>query len=152
MNDRVAIGQRLLDERKRLGLTQEACGLTPQVFRRYENGKSTPGADYLAELAALGFDVMYVITGNRSVGVVTDEEAKLLEAFRRTPEVVRQAVMAALVAGAGNAPAPTIAAPVEQLPAGKGFTSEERRKLEEKAGIRPRSEVGAVRKGRLSGK
>lgn len=152
MEEKVSIGRRLREERERLGLNQDVLGVTPQSQRKYEKGESTPGADYLANFAAKGGDVLYVITGARAAGVVSDIEARLINAFRASPEAVRDAIMAALQAGAANVPATPIAASVEQLTTGNGFTPEERKALEEKAGIRPRSEVGSVRKGRSGGR
>jgi transcriptional regulator with XRE-family HTH domain len=152
MEEKVSIGRRLREERERLGLNQDVLGVTPQSQRKYEKGESTPGADYLANFAAMGGDVLYVITGTRAAGVVSDIEARLINAFRASPEAVRDAIMAALQAGAANAPAAPIAEPVEQLTTEKGAISEDRKALEEKAGIRPRSDAETLRKGRSGGK
>lgn len=97
MNERVEIGQRLLEERKRLQLPQNAFGVAAQVQRRYEIGESTPGADYLAHFAAEGGDVLYVVEGKRAVGMVSDDEAKMLSAWRTASEPVRRAALAALL-------------------------------------------------------
>ncbi|WP_068634923.1 helix-turn-helix domain-containing protein [Thauera butanivorans] len=84
MNERFLIGTRLREERERLGLTQDALGVTPQSQRKYEKGESTPGADYLAMFAALGADVLYILTGQRTVGELAPDEAALLDNYRHT--------------------------------------------------------------------
>ncbi len=157
MNDRkVRLSARLAEERERLGKTQKEMAAIGDVGDRsywhYEKGERSPDAECLLNLAAGGVDVFYVLTGNRAAAVVSDIEARLINAFRASPEAVRDAIMAALQAGATSALATPIAAPAEQLTTGKGFASEERKALEEKAGIRPHSEVGAVRKGRSGGR
>jgi hypothetical protein len=145
-------GARLREERERLGLKQTDLWVAPKTQRFYESGERCPDLEYFKTFAERGGDVLYVITGSRAVGVVSDIEARLINAFRASPEAVRDAIMAALQAGAANAPATPIASPVEQLTTGKDITPEERKALEEKAGIRPRSEVGAVRKSRSGGR
>lgn len=64
-------GDRLLEERKRLGLqVHELAHLTGQtdyMQKRYENGTSVMPIDYLQALAAHSeADLMYIITGIRS--------------------------------------------------------------------------------------
>lgn len=59
---------RLKEQRKALGLSQEqagsAAGVARETWSRYESGKLTLGMDVLTRLAMCGFDVMYVLTGN----------------------------------------------------------------------------------------
>ena len=61
---------RLVDERKRLGLTQaaagEACGVSREMWSRYEKGKASMGSDVLALFAAAGADANYILTGERA--------------------------------------------------------------------------------------
>ena len=67
------IGQRLYQERQRLGYSQQylaqAGGVTAREQRQYEQGEDMPRADYLAALAAEGVDVVYVITGKPSTAI-----------------------------------------------------------------------------------
>ncbi|MBA1428439.1 helix-turn-helix transcriptional regulator [Pseudomonas fluorescens] len=67
------IGQRLCEERQRLGYSQQflaqAGGVTVREQRQYELGEDLPRADYLAQLAGQGVDVVYVVTGKRSTVV-----------------------------------------------------------------------------------
>jgi transcriptional regulator with XRE-family HTH domain len=142
MNDqKVRIAARLAEERERLGKTQKEMAAIGDVGDRsywhYEKGERSPDAECLLNLAAGGVDAYYVLTGNRGVTIASNEEAKLLEAFRRTPEVVRQAVMAALTAGANADPAHDV---VQALPEGKSLTPREREALEQKAGIQLRGQ------------
>lgn len=85
------IGERLKMAREDLGFSQkdlaEKCGVTMRSQRNYEKGERQPDAAYLAALAALGADVLYVLTGQRSQVTETelkpDEEA-LLDNYRHT--------------------------------------------------------------------
>ncbi|WP_046007412.1 helix-turn-helix domain-containing protein [Pseudoalteromonas rubra] len=58
----------LIKERERLGLQQkevyEIINVGKSTYYRWENGAPIP-SDKLAELASLGFDVAYVVTGKR---------------------------------------------------------------------------------------
>jgi len=64
-------GDRLLEERKRLGLDvhelAHLAGVTDYMQKRFENGTSTIPIDYLQALAARSdADVLFIITGIRS--------------------------------------------------------------------------------------
>jgi len=65
----MSLGARLREERKRLGLTQDALGQIGGVRKQaqllYEKGSFVPDANYLAAIAATGVDILYVITGCR---------------------------------------------------------------------------------------
>lgn len=60
--------ERLVEERKRLGLTQarfaELGGVSKRSQIAYEQGRP-PTTDYLVAIAAAGVDVLYVVTGER---------------------------------------------------------------------------------------
>jgi transcriptional regulator with XRE-family HTH domain len=62
-------GARLIDERKRLGLTQAELATRIRVScneqKLRENGACDLGADYLAQLHLIGIDIIYVLTGVR---------------------------------------------------------------------------------------
>ena len=63
------IGERLKEERGRLGFSQavlgEKCGTQRTTQIRYESNDYRPDCDYLVRLHQLGGDVMYVLTGVR---------------------------------------------------------------------------------------
>jgi len=79
------IGQRLLEERRRLGYSQQylarAGGVSAHEQRQYEQGEDLPRADYLAQLAAHGVDVVYVVTGKRStvINISRDQAQTLMD-------------------------------------------------------------------------
>lgn len=61
------IGNRIKDERKRLGLSQDAFAKIVGVHRRtqinYESGAREPDTTYLEAISKAGVDVGYVLTG-----------------------------------------------------------------------------------------
>ena len=66
-----SIGVRLKMERKGLGISlkgmAERCGVHRNSQYNYEVGRHSPPADYLEKAALLGVDVLYVVTGKRSL-------------------------------------------------------------------------------------
>lgn len=88
---RQEIGRRLLEERSRLGLTQqrlaEAIGSSRLSVVHYESGRSSPAAETLAAMDAAGIDVRYVLIGMRHAPSSVDRE-RFRQAFS---EVQRQA-------------------------------------------------------------
>ncbi|AYO54934.1 XRE family transcriptional regulator [Acinetobacter wuhouensis] len=65
----MTIGQRLKEERERLGFTQpsfaELASTTKKSQIDYEKDLTQPKANYLASIAEAGADVNYIITGKR---------------------------------------------------------------------------------------
>lgn len=65
----MSIGQRLKEEREKLGLSQigmaEKASVSRATQQNYEYDLRSPDAEYLAKVAALGVDVQYVVTGER---------------------------------------------------------------------------------------
>ncbi|WP_238547108.1 XRE family transcriptional regulator [Pseudomonas sp. GM30] len=100
------IGERLREERERLGYSQSAIGAVGGVKKlaqlKYEQGERFPGADYLAALAKIGVDTLYIVTGERSAGSLTADETELLERFRSAPLAVKAAAIAAVTAGSAQ--------------------------------------------------
>jgi len=88
------IGARLKAERVRLGYSQAALGKVGGVETnaqgRYENGVRFPRADYLAQIAAAGIDVLFVITGKRTKNDNADS-AKAAEALDSATECLEKA-------------------------------------------------------------
>ena len=86
------IGLRLKQERLRLGLSQRAFGEVGGVEvnsqGKYESGKRLPKSDYLAAVAVLGVDLLYVLTG-QSASVITalsNCESVVLGNYRALPK------------------------------------------------------------------
>lgn len=77
--DSAKIGQRIIDERTRLGMksidTANTLGIHQNTFRNYESGKSDLPTSYLAKLWDAGFDAMYVLTGQRLEDIALDVKA-----------------------------------------------------------------------------
>ncbi|BAN99791.1 hypothetical protein E05_50250 [Plautia stali symbiont] len=102
------VGDRLKSERLRLGLSQESfaeqCGVKKLTQYNYEKSERHPDAAYLVSAKALGVDVNYLITGERSdeasaLDVVRDEEeAEVLTFFRHIPGETREVAKRTLAA------------------------------------------------------
>jgi len=64
------MGERIRDERERLGLSQAALAPKLSVTRmtqvNYETGKRSPDGGYLSAFGAIGADIGYVLFGERS--------------------------------------------------------------------------------------
>lgn len=60
---------RIAEERQRLGLNQgaagEACGVSREMWSKYERGKASLGGEVLFRFAAAGADVQFILTGQR---------------------------------------------------------------------------------------
>ncbi|MDO9478900.1 MAG: helix-turn-helix transcriptional regulator [Pseudohongiella sp.] len=80
----VAIGQRLKEERKRLGVDQIECaikaGLCKNSISGYEVGDRPPTAEFLLTLHHMGGDVLYVLTGERSTPATVDSANEIEQA------------------------------------------------------------------------
>jgi transcriptional regulator with XRE-family HTH domain len=109
------IGVRLEEERKRLGLKSQqaagdACGVSREIWGKYERGIVMPGGEVLFSFAAAGADVQYILTGIRSnmateqhsgYAVLNPRETMLLDNYRHIADeedkrcVERTALLAA---------------------------------------------------------
>lgn len=100
------LGNRLKELRKKKGLSQEAFGaigeVTKQAQLRYEKGERYPTADYLANLAKIGVDVQYIITGEPSTSQLNPDEITLLQAFRQADITLKAAAIAVLTGNREN--------------------------------------------------
>ena len=90
-----SVGERLREERTRLGLTQQelgaACGVHRRAVVNYESDENYPGGAFLGAALRAGMDVHYVLSGSRNAALATDELG-LLAAWRRANAQVRQMV------------------------------------------------------------
>jgi transcriptional regulator with XRE-family HTH domain len=111
MTSSVEIGERLREERERLGFTQAAFADEIDVSRttqfNYEAGTRVPDAMYLAAAAVRNLDVAYVVTGARGMQPsekLTSKARGLLLAYNAADEDVRDAIftLATKAAGAGG--------------------------------------------------
>lgn len=98
------MGERLKEERERLGLNQTDFAALAQATRKalfnWETGTAAPNAIALAEWAAVGLDVLYVVTGERDFvppPSLTAEEQTMLDYFRDASKEVRRAALGALI-------------------------------------------------------
>lgn len=68
---RLEIGQRLKEERERLGLSQQAFaelgGASKRSQVEWEKGAQVPNAEFLAHVAEHGADVAFIVTGTRAI-------------------------------------------------------------------------------------
>lgn len=88
---------RLREERERLKLTQaeiaEKCGVSREIWGKYERGQAAPGGEVLFALAQIGADVMYILTGQRAGGAtLPNREAALLDNYRQSDERGRRMI------------------------------------------------------------
>lgn len=83
------VGDRLREERDRLGLNQTEFGALGYVSRgtqkAYELGTNSPDLRYLSALEQAGVDVQYVLTGARALlseDGIDSVESKIIESYR----------------------------------------------------------------------
>ncbi len=98
----MGIGERLREERKRLELKYanqtefaEAAGVKKNAQSNYENNIRAPDADYLAAIASMGCDVLYILTGQRTaqpVEPLSARESRMLENYRALAEEDKTAI------------------------------------------------------------
>lgn len=110
----IYIGERLREERERLGLSQSdfaeiaqkmgVSGATRQSQSNYEKGKQTPAVTYLAAIASSGADVQYILTGIRAMPqaqqTLSPREAALLDNYQHTDDYGKGIIEATAFAAA----------------------------------------------------
>ncbi|WP_329608666.1 helix-turn-helix transcriptional regulator [Pseudomonas poae] len=104
------VGERLRQERERLGKNQTDFGVSAGVSRgtqkAYELGSSSPDVRYLSGLQELGVDVHYVLTGSQAeadLNNLTDVESAVLGNLRRMSEDDRNVLLRTAAAFASAA-------------------------------------------------
>lgn len=84
------IGQRLAEERKRLGYNQTEFGELGRVKKgtviNWEKDLTSPTGAFLAEIAEVGADITYIITGKRVERTLVPREAALIDNYRNSDE------------------------------------------------------------------
>jgi len=103
-------GERLREERTRLGLKQEdmatAGGVNRNTQGSYERGGRNPDTAYLAAVAGLGIDVYYIVTGTRlpeSLEALSADDEQLLKRYRSISADDQKAIRRFLQAMADDA-------------------------------------------------
>lgn len=107
MDRKLPIGERLREERERLGENQTdfaaLAGVTRKTLFGYETAERSPPAEALAAWAEHGLDVCYVVTGisqNRATSPdLPPDEQLLLEAYRGMAAPARKVLLAELLTG-----------------------------------------------------
>lgn len=95
-------GERLVEERKRLGLSATQVMMATEIHRNtqsaYENDKKVPDLSYLIRLHHMGFDVLYLLAGSQieedAPVILSDDERLWLQYYRAMPPTVRSAALA----------------------------------------------------------
>ncbi|HYD37376.1 MAG TPA: helix-turn-helix transcriptional regulator [Allosphingosinicella sp.] len=92
----MSFGERLREERKRLGYKQAEFAArvgtdVPKQSLR-ENDRRGLRAPYLARIAEVGVDVLYVLTGRRSEACLDEAATAFLAGYFELPPELRQAV------------------------------------------------------------
>lgn len=95
-------GMRIVLERERLKFKQVDICIRTSVSKttqiKYESGDRTPDIEYLAALDHLGFDVMFILTGERGGAAPLNPELQnLLEAYEASPVQLKRAVFGVLL-------------------------------------------------------
>ncbi|MBZ9561044.1 helix-turn-helix domain-containing protein [Pseudomonas sp. P116] len=105
----MTIGERLKEERSRLGLSQTDLGAAGGVGKttqiNYEKGTGTPDAKYLAAVEELGVDVLYVVTGRRvpvSDQLIAIDELEMVMNVRGLLSEDKEAVKRLMLAFSGK--------------------------------------------------
>ncbi len=103
----MTFGHRLRAERERVGLNQKEFGAIGGVSKttqlNYEADERHPDTKYLDAIAALGVDLVFLLTGRPDPYLHATEHQKLVAAYDAAPPPVRAAALAGLLAGAAPA-------------------------------------------------
>lgn len=91
------ISERLKAERLRLNLKQtdilKHVDVAISTFSSYENGKRSPDIGFLLNLRELGYDVGYVVLGERELSDLSTDELAWLDVFRGLKSDDRERLM-----------------------------------------------------------
>lgn len=119
----VQLCERLLEERKRLGLTQEqmakAGGVVKRTYCNYEAGEREPSSSFLASIKAAGVDIGYLLFGVMEIDDLgtTPSESRLLNLYRQCSDDNKNALEAMALALANPELAGTFLRSAERISA-----------------------------------
>lgn len=82
-------------------------GVSVKTQVLYEKAERVPDANYLAAIAAAGFDVPYILTGHASAAGLSEEEAALVAGYRALDARGRAGVRG-LIGGMQPVPSPDV--------------------------------------------
>lgn len=95
-------GRRLRAETKRLGLNQatagKLCGVSREMWGKYERGESIPGGEVLFAFAMAGANLHFIATGKDFISeqsaeyAITHEKEMLLENYEHCSEEDKRAI------------------------------------------------------------
>ena len=108
---------RVKSERIKLSLNQaqagDLCGVSREMWGKYERGDAVPGGEVLFAFAAAGADIQYILTGIPCIPVTTEAEnaqplpsrAKaLLDNYLNTDDTGKRIIEATALAAAQSQP------------------------------------------------
>lgn len=99
-DSRFAIGERLKSERKRLRRTQGEiaadCGISREVWCRYERGVTLPGTKLLQAFVKAGANPEFLLTGEITQTRLSSDEKRMLELYRKSPQDIQEAALRVL--------------------------------------------------------
>ncbi len=99
----MTLGNRLKNERKRLGKTQAAfaklAGVALPTLQNYESGLRNPDSQFLANISNVGADIQLVVTGTPSESGIAPDERVLLDGYRVLSFDERRAAIAYVLSG-----------------------------------------------------
>ncbi|NMG29335.1 helix-turn-helix domain-containing protein [Aromatoleum evansii] len=124
------IGERIKEERQRLGLNQTEFAALAGAAKRtqidWEKGASSPTAEQLAAIATAGADVQYIVTGTRrgeGIGLPAVQQAVLnavdLLSLEKKIDAAQLAAAVVKLLAAEVRPAAAAVAPVERYEGSK---------------------------------
>lgn len=104
----VSVGQRLREERVRMGKTidqfAEVSGIHRNSVRAYEEGSRSANTALLLIFQDVGVDIGYVLSGQRGDGCLGVAETQLLSSFGKLSQREKQAVLSMIAGLAGEEP------------------------------------------------
>ncbi|MDH4585620.1 helix-turn-helix transcriptional regulator [Pseudomonas sp. BN415] len=110
----MGIGDRLKQERERLGSNQTdfaaQAGVSKNTQYNYEKGDRSPDAAYLAAIADVGVDILYVVTGQHvplPADSISAADSRILEQYHSLSEKDQEAVAHLISALAATSMGPT---------------------------------------------